>query len=81
MRELARCVVLMFRCNLGCGLIQQLWFSGNALEEDLNMAELNLTELHFKNENDNDTNSVCSSLSTGFPASGSKFVFSSCSLG
>ena len=38
------------------------------------MAELNLGDLHLK-DNDNDTNSVCSSLSTGFPSSGCKCGF------
>jgi hypothetical protein len=41
---------------------------GNALDEDLNLGELTLTGLERELGKDNDdTNSVCSSLSTGFP--------------
>ena len=53
-------------------------FSGNALDEDLNIGELSLSALgpDLQKDNDNDTNSVCSSLSTGFPAASSCKLFS-----
>ena len=42
--------------------------SGNALEEDLNLGELSLSSVdrEIGKDNDNDTNSVCSSI--GFPS-------------
>lgn len=44
--------------------------SGNALDEDLNLGDLNLSTIdrEFSRDND-DTNSVCSSLSAGFTSS------------
>ena len=43
-------------------------FPGNALDEDLSLGELHLSS--YERDNDNDTNSVCSSLSAGFPPAG-----------
>ena len=56
-----------FSCAEFKRLISGVCFSGNALEEDLNLGDLNLSTIdrEFSRDND-DTNSVCSSLSAGF---------------
>jgi hypothetical protein len=52
-------------------LLSLLCLAGNALEEELHVGELSLSSIDrdLVRDNDNDTNSVCSSLSAGFPAS------------
>lgn len=49
---------------------------GNALEEDLNLGELSLSSIdrELSRDNDNDTNSVCSSISAGFSSSAGKIL-------
>jgi hypothetical protein len=55
-------------------------FVGNALEEDLNLGELSLSSIdrELGRDNDNDTNSVCSSMSAGFSSSVGKLLQLGC---
>ena len=52
------------------------FFEGIALDEDLNLGELTLSSAEdLTRDNDNETNSVCSSLGTGFSSSAGKKLY------